>query len=42
MSNFFGKHGLILSEVFDIWKGSRISKKIFHNLAKNIHLPEKG
>ena len=34
MSDFFRKHGLIIS------KEGRISKKIFHNRAKNIHPPE--
>ena len=39
MSDVFQKHGQIISEVFDIWKGPRISKKN-HNRAKNFHLPE--
>ena len=41
MSDFFRKQGLILSEMFDIWKEARISKKIFHNRAKEIPLPDK-
>ena len=34
--DFFPQTGLILSEVFRIWKGARILTKIFHNRAKKI------
>ena len=37
MFDFFRQNGLILSEVFCIWKGARIMKKIYHNRAKKIH-----
>ena len=37
---FLRQNGLILSEVFCIWKGARIMKKIYDNPAKKFHLPK--
>ena len=40
MVGFLRQNGLILSEVFCIWKEARIKKKMYHNRAKKFHLPE--
>ena len=37
---FLRQNGLILSEVYCIWKEVRIKKKIYCNRAKKFHLPE--
>ena len=36
---FFRKQGLILSEIFYIWKGARTLKKCFI-IVKKFHVPE--